>query len=46
MQHLSLDTVVVPDTLNSRIEGFTGLKVDADRVSVGLLLLDKDIMNR
>jgi hypothetical protein len=39
MQHLSLHPIIIPDTFNGRIERLAGLQIQANDVTLRLLVL-------
>lgn len=40
MNHLSLDSVIVPDALHSRVKWFTRLQVQSNHVAFGRFVLN------
>ena len=40
MQHLPLDPIIIPDSLDGGVEGLAGLEVDTHDVAIRLLVLD------
>jgi hypothetical protein len=39
VNHVPLDPVVVPDTLNGRVAGFTRLQIETDDIAISRLVL-------